>query len=266
VWLILPTRGCPEDNGSTMSTARDILETAAAVAATGCLAAAGYTWAALAPTSQLFGRALTAPHNPEEIALTFDDGPNPRWTPQLLDLLARYNIRATFFLIGQFAARQRALVRQTYEAGHLIGNHTWTHPNLARTSRLQTRQELNDTNNELQQIIGARVRFFRPPFGLRRPATLTIARSLGLIPVTWNVIGNDWTDLTAEQIAARVLRLSEKNRQRGNATNLVLHDGSHRTPEADRSRTVAAVGQVLARYAKNHRFVTLDAWDADERP
>ena len=256
--------GMPGDqNDLTMSTAGDIAKVAGAAALIGGAATLAYFYAALHPESKLFGRALVAPPVPGEIALTFDDGPNPSWTPQLLDLLARYNVRATFFMIGQFASNQKELVRRTHEAGHLIGNHTWTHPNLARTSTAKTRQELDDTQNELEQIIGAQVRFFRPPFGLRRPATLTIARSLGLIPVTWNVIGNDWTDLTADGIAGRVRKLSARNQQRGKATNLVLHDGSHRTPAADRSRTVAAVSQLLPEFLQTRRFVTLDAWEAE---
>jgi len=227
--------------------------------------AGGLAYAAYSPTSALFGRPLTAPrlygNGPEEIALTFDDGPNPRCTPQLLEVLARHNVRATFFLIGQYATGQRELVRRTHEAGHLIGNHTWTHPNLARTSEERTREELRRTSSELEQILGAPVRYFRPPFGARRPATLLIARELGLIPVTWNVIGNDWNAASAQQIVRRVTRLMRKNQQRGVATNLVLHDGSHRMAEADRSRSVAATQELLERIIPTHRFVTLDAWE-----
>ena len=232
----------------------------AAVLAAGA-AAGGLMYASVWPASRIFGRALTAPPKPGEFALTFDDGPNPRWTPPLLELLARYNVRATFFLIGQYAAAQRSLVRETLAAGHLIGNHTWTHPNLARTSPDKTRDELKRTSAELEQIIGAPVRYFRPPFGLRRPATFRIARELGLIPVTWTVIGNDWLAESAQEITDRVTRLTAKDLQRGDATNLVLHDGSHRTPEADRSRTVDSVRDLLALYTPKRRFVTLDAWE-----
>jgi peptidoglycan-N-acetylglucosamine deacetylase len=244
---------------------REILEIVGGTALVAAAAAAGLSYASMSPASQLFGRALSSPrrseHGPEEIALTFDDGPNPRWTPQLLELLAKHRIRATFFLIGRFAAAQRSLARQTFEAGHLIGNHTWTHPNLARTSPEQTHEELSRTSAELEQIIGSPVRYFRPPFGLRRPVTLRIARELGLIPVTWNIIGNDWNAPSAEAIVARVNRLMERNQRGGYATNLVLHDGGHTTPEADRSLTVAAAGKLLSRYGTTHRFVTLDEWE-----
>src|ERR1700736_3215717 len=108
---------------STAPQISDIAELASIAAGVGVLASAAYLVEGLRPTSSLFGRCLVAPPNPNEIALTFDDGPNPLWTPPLLDLLARYNVRATFFLIGQFAMKQRDLVRRTHAAGHLIGNH-----------------------------------------------------------------------------------------------------------------------------------------------
>jgi len=220
----------------------------------------GYTYASRSATSQLFGSTLVAPKKPNEIALTFDDGPNPRWTPQLLDILAQHNVRATFFLIGQFAASQRPLVRRTHEAGHLIGNHTWTHPNLARTSSERTHEELSRTSSELEQTIGAPIRYFRPPYGIRRPATLQIARDFGLIPVTWNIIGNDWNATSTQSIIDRVNRRMARNALSGLATNLVLHDGGHLSLEADRSRTVAATRALLEQHAATHQFVTLDAW------
>jgi peptidoglycan/xylan/chitin deacetylase (PgdA/CDA1 family) len=240
---------------------REMLE-AAGVAGGVAALAGGYAYAAMWPGSGIFGTALTAPRNGDlpEIALTFDDGPNPEWTPRLLDLLAEREVRATFFLIGQWVERERGLVRRMHEAGHVLGNHTWTHPNLARTGVGRTREELRRTSGEIEGILGAPVRYFRPPFGARAPWTFGVARELGLVPVTWNVIGNDWNAGSSREIVDRVVRLTDRQRRRGFATNLVLHDGSHRGPAADRSRSVEAAEVLLAKYWGTHRFLTLDAW------
>lgn len=232
------------------------------------LALGGHAYAANWPSSQIFGRSLTAPRNPEngpgEISLTFDDGPNPRWTPILLETLARHNVRATFFLLGKYASIQHPLVRQMHEAGHLIGNHTWTHPNLARTSTRQNREELTRTSSELEQIVGAPVSYFRPPFGARRPATLRIARELGLIPVLWNAMTADWDATEPQQVTPRLSQLVGRNQKRGYATNIVLHDGGHITLEVNRSASIEAAGQLIERYRVTHRFVTLDEWTKSE--
>ena len=113
--------------------------------------------------------ALIAPRRAGELALTFDDGPNPAWTPRLLDILASHDVRATFFLVGRFAQAEPELVRRIAAAGHLIGNHSWSHPNLALTATGRIDEELQRTSETLEQITGAPVRYFRPPFGARRP-------------------------------------------------------------------------------------------------
>jgi peptidoglycan/xylan/chitin deacetylase (PgdA/CDA1 family) len=231
---------------------------AAAVGAGLAVGAGAYS--ARWPTSQIYGRTLIAPRKPDEIALTFDDGPNPRWTPQLLDILERHGAKATFFLIGQYAAQQPELVRRIHAAGHLIGNHTWSHPDLAITGKIQTREELARTNGELESILGAPVRFFRPPFGSRRPATLRIARELGLTPVMWNSTAYDWNTNSAELIETRAEKLIVRNGRRGRATNLLLHDGGHLTLEADRAASVAAAGLLAERFGASHRFVSVNAW------
>jgi peptidoglycan/xylan/chitin deacetylase (PgdA/CDA1 family) len=228
------------------------------------LAAGGFAYGAMAPSSQLFGRTLIAPRNvsgqPAQIALTFDDGPNPACTPRLLDLLAAHNVRATFFMIGSFAHQQPELVRRVLAAGHLIGNHSWSHPNLAITPAARVNQELTRTRDALQQITGAPIRFFRPPYGARRPHVFKTARLLGMTPVTWNAMTNDWAEPSADAIAARLVRFVDRLQQQGRAANIVLHDGGHRALGANRNPSVDAAGLLLARYGANHSFVTLDAW------
>ena len=224
------------------------------------LAAGGFAYASRWPASQLFGPALIAPPRPGELALTFDDGPNPVWTPRLLEVLSRRGVRATFFLVGSRAQAEPSLVRQIAAAGHLIGNHSWSHLNLALASSATIEDQLTRTSQTLEEITGAPVLFFRPPFGARRPATLRIARRLGLSPVLWNAMTSDWKNPSADAIARRLQSKIDGLYRRGLAANIVLHDGSHSNPSADRAPSVAAAAQLIARYQPTHQFVTLTAW------
>jgi peptidoglycan/xylan/chitin deacetylase (PgdA/CDA1 family) len=224
------------------------------------LAAGGFAYASRWPASQLFGPALIAPPRPGELALTFDDGPNPAFTPRLLEVLSRRGVRATFFLVGSRAQAEPSLVRQIAAAGHLIGNHSWSHLNLALASSATIEDQLTRTSQTLEQISGAPVLFFRPPFGARRPETLRIARRLGLTPVLWNAMTSDWKNPSADAIARRLQSKIDNLYRRGLAANIVLHDGSHSNPSADRAPSVAAAAQLIARYQPTHQFVTLNAW------
>lgn len=232
-----------------------------AAAAAG-LAAGGWAYASLWPGSRIFGHALTAPGRPGELALTFDDGPNPAWTPPLLDMLDSLDVRATFFMLGSHAQAEPELVRRVAAAGHLVGNHSWSHPNLARSGAARIREELRQTQDTLEQITGAPVAFFRPPFGARRPVVFRIARELGLAPVLWNVMTSDWSNPSAERIAARLAAKINRLTQRGCAANIVLHDGNHRDRGGNRGPSVTAAGLLVRQYMTTHRFVTLDAWNS----
>jgi peptidoglycan/xylan/chitin deacetylase (PgdA/CDA1 family) len=234
---------------------------ATATAAAG-LAAGSCAYAALWPESQIFGHTLIAGANPAEFALTYDDGPNDPWTPRLLDLLAEHSVRATFFLIGNFVQQRPDLVRRIHAAGHLLGNHTASHPWLPLLSPKQVRNQLAFCNATIEDAIGARVRFFRPPHGARRPDILRAARSMGLTPVLWNAIGYDWKSrMTAEKIAVHLTRGIARNQQHGRGSNLLLHDGSHLKIGVDRSRSIEATRLILSRCPPgNTRYVTVDAW------
>jgi peptidoglycan/xylan/chitin deacetylase (PgdA/CDA1 family) len=224
------------------------------------LAAGGCAYAAMWPGSRIFGRALIAPARPGELALTFDDGPNPAWTPRLLDVLAGHGVRVTFFMVGRYAQAEPELVRRVAEAGHLVGNHSWSHPNLALTAPGRVREELVRTKETLEQITGQPVRYFRPPFGARRPDVLNTARRLGMTPVLWNAITSDWSEPSADLIAKRLMQKIDRNHRRGWATNIVMHDGSHLALGANRGPSVTAADQLITRYKDQCRFVTLDAW------
>jgi peptidoglycan/xylan/chitin deacetylase (PgdA/CDA1 family) len=224
------------------------------------LAAGGYAYAAMWPGSQIFGRALIAPPRPGELALTFDDSPNPVWTPRLLDILASHDVRATFFMVGSHAQAEPELVRRVVAAGHLIGNHSWSHANLALAAPSRVREELLRTSETLEQIAGVPVKFFRPPFGARRPDVLRTARRLGMVPVLWNAMTSDWKEPSTEKIVQRLTHMIDRLERQGHAANIVLHDGSHLDRGAHRGPSVAAAGQLIARYKDTHRFVTLGAW------
>jgi peptidoglycan/xylan/chitin deacetylase (PgdA/CDA1 family) len=237
-----------------------IAEVAACAAALG-LAAGGFAYASLWPTSQIFGRTLIAGDDGNEVALTFDDGPNDAATLQLLEVLARHVVRATFFNMGNFARERPEIVRQVAAAGHLVGNHTMSHPRLSTASAARVRQEIADCNAALEEIMGAAVKFFRPPYGARRPAVLRAARELGLTPVMWNVTGYDWNPIGVEGILSNLEAGIARWQRRGRGANLLLHDGGHRAMGAARMDTVRAVDRLLTtRRGTATRFVTVDAW------
>ena len=219
-------------------------------------AAASYAgYAAMAPTSQLYGRTLTHGTDPSQMALTFDDGPNDPHTMHLLDVLARHNAKATFFLIGKYVRQRPEIARAILAAGHEIGNHTDSHPNLILVSAARLRQELADCDKALEDALGKKVTLFRPPFGGRRPNVLRTACSLGLSPIMWSVTGYDWSAKSAAQIQEKVSRQVDSRRQ-PQGEIVLLHDGGHLAFGTDRSFTVEATDKLLQRYAAK-KFVTV---------
>jgi len=234
-----------------------------ALSLSGAVAAAGalVTHAAFGPESQLFGHTLIAGHDPLEIALTYDDGPNPAATPYLLEVLARYSARATFFVIGEHARRYPELVRAVHSAGHLLGNHTMTHPWLAWQPARVIREELTDCSKLIEDLTGEPVRFLRPPHGARRPAVLRISRSLGMQTVQWNIMGHDWQPIGAEGILVYIDKGLRRTGRWHRGANILLHDGHQTELEANRAGTIAVTAALLERFVGTPtRFVTMDAW------
>jgi len=229
-----------------------LLLTGAALAA----ASASYAgYASMAPGSQLYGRTLTHGCDPRQIALTYDDGPNDPHTLHLLDLLAKHNAKATFFLIGKYVRRRPYIVRAIQQAGHAIGNHTYNHPNLIFLSAARVRQELEDCDKAIKDAIGAYQPLFRPPFGGRLPQVLTTSRRLGMTPVMWSVTGYDWSAQSADAILNHGSRqMSRKDRQ---AEIILLHDGGHLAFGANRQFTVEATRVLLQKYSSK-QFLRVD--------
>lgn len=215
----------------------------------------------LQPESQLFGPTLVSGDNPGEWALTYDDGPNPRSTPALLDVLAKYNARATFFMVGKFIHGQKDLVRRVRAAGHLIGNHTMSHPFLATKPMDLVRREILDCSAMLADTLGEQVHYFRAPYGARRPGVLRFLQEAALVPVQWNVQGNDWEPIGVEGILERIAPGLARANKRGRGANILLHDGFDEQQGFDRNDTVQATEALLENaQRKGIRLVTVDVW------
>ena len=219
------------------------------------VAAGALGYQSMAPTGQWFGRAfcgLPRRSRSKQIALTFDDGPNDPHTLHLLDVLAKQNVLATFFLIGRYARQRPDIVTEIAKQGHVIGNHTFTHPRLIFRSGSRIREEILQCRGAIFGAIGEHSNLFRPPFGGRRPGVFRMVRQLGLEPVMWNVTGYDWnppsTDFIEQKVTSKI---------RGGDV-VLLHDGGHAAFGTDRSKTVEAVDRLIARHsAEGHRFVTI---------
>ncbi|MEU9145615.1 polysaccharide deacetylase family protein [Streptomyces sp. NPDC048349] len=174
------------------------------------------------------------------MVLTFDDGPDPRYTPGILDTLARYGVRAVFFVCGEMATENRDLLRRMAAEGHVIGNHTWTHPLIPRLSRPALVSEIGRTSEVVQQTVGEAPVWFRAPFGAWNRAAFEIAAELGMEPLAWTVDTLDWKEPGTTTIISRVLEGA------GPGVIVLSHDAG-----GNRSQSVQAIGaylpQLLAR-------------------
>jgi cellulose synthase/poly-beta-1,6-N-acetylglucosamine synthase-like glycosyltransferase/peptidoglycan/xylan/chitin deacetylase (PgdA/CDA1 family)/spore germination protein YaaH len=176
-----------------------------------------------------------------QVAITFDDGPDPEWTPKILDILKAANAKAAFFLVGTNAEHYPGLVRRIVDEGHEIGNHTYYHPNLADCWPEHVRLELNATQLLLESITGRATTLFRPPYAadtspsrLDELTPLQIAQDLNYLVVLENIDPQDWAKPGADNIVRRV------KQQRRDGSIILLHDAG-----GDRSQTVAALPRIL---------------------
>lgn len=190
------------------------------------------------------------------IALTFDDGPDPTYTPKILDVLAEKNVKATFFVVGSSGVINSDILRRTYREGHDIGNHTFTHVNSSEVSAEYLKFELNATQRLFEASLGIRTRLFRPPYGADlEPQTIDAAEalrtsgSLNYLTIGMNIDPKDWMRPLAKQIVAKAV----DGARRGQGNVMLLHDaGGVRAP------TVAALPQIIDTLrAEGYRFVTI---------
>jgi len=224
-------------------------------------AAAGYTaYGAVNPRAQIFGASVYHTDAPRKLAITFDDGPNPAITPTLLQLLERYKVPATFFVLGQFVRACPELTREIAVRGHLIANHTDTHPNLFFTGPEETRDELSRCSEAITNVTQSAPRWFRPPYGFRSPWTGQIAQQLGMRSVLWTLIPGDWRPKPADWLIQRMQPVAD-NAQSKSSTHgdvLCLHDGYYRHLNGDRTHTLKALEYWLPRWRDlGLEFVTM---------
>jgi len=218
-----------------------IPEIAGGVALAGLATWAGFE--SMWPTLHAYGRSFIGLEpGSRTLALTYDDGPNDPHTLRLVEVLARHEVRATFFVLGRFVAQKPEIVRALAAAGHAIGNHSWDHPRLIFASNAELRRQLEQTQTAIFDACGVTPTLFRPPFGGRRPGTLVAVRKLGLEPVMWNVTCYDWKPTSAETVVAHA------QRQIRGGDVILMHDGDQRAMGADRSHTVEATDRLVAQY------------------
>jgi peptidoglycan/xylan/chitin deacetylase (PgdA/CDA1 family) len=171
---------------------------------------------------------------PHAIALTIDDGPDPRYTPKVLALLAKYDIKATFCMLGSSGHAHPGLVAEVAAAGHLIANHTYTHADLSKLSAAAIRSEITKAHDALTGAGAQAPRFFRAPYGSWSPAAFQVCAELGLRPLDWSVDPKDWSRPGTDHIVSTVLGHTHPG------SIILEHDGG-----GDRSQTVAALTQFL---------------------
>jgi peptidoglycan-N-acetylglucosamine deacetylase len=228
-------------------------------AALGGLCAAGglAACASIVPSSQIFGATVRSTGDKQTIALTFDDGPNPTATPALLDLFDRQQARATFFVMGAHVRAFPDLTAEIVKRGHLIGNHTETHPRLNLTSPARTREELKLCAQAIADAARAETKWMRPPFGYRSPWLDQIVKSeFASEVVMWTNMAGDWKFSTPEPVIQRL-------RSAGGGDIVVLHDGDHRVLEGKRAHVAGALEYWMPRWRDaGLRFVTLDEIEA----
>ncbi|MGH7741609.1 MAG: glycosyltransferase [Candidatus Eiseniibacteriota bacterium] len=216
------------------------------------LCAVGYT--ALEPQSNAFGHTWWSGSTREKlVALTFDDGPNEPYTSRLLDILKREHVRATFFLIGTNVRRLPGTVARIAQDGHVLGNHSDTHPvGFALEPQQQLQREVDAAEISIHAAGGIYPSLFRPPNGLRSPWLMSLLEGDSLVAVTWDDAPRDWDPAPAAELVKRTLE------QVHPGAIILLHDGMNLTHEANQSETVKALPQIIEGLrARGYQFVTV---------
>lgn len=199
---------------------------------------------------------------PGRVALTFDDGPDPVWTPRVLDALRAAGVPATFFVLGSAVQAEPELLRRIWDEGHDVGNHSFYHPNLAAVGDMRAQLEIDATQRAIQSVLNRSTPLFRPPYGVdvqpetaAEAAPIALAQRLGYVTVAESVDPRDWESGSARPDAAQIVSRVVHDVEAGRGGVVLLHDAG-----GDRSETVRAIPQIVARLrARGYTFVRVSA-------
>jgi peptidoglycan/xylan/chitin deacetylase (PgdA/CDA1 family) len=184
------------------------------------------------------------------ISLTFDDGPSP-FTFYILDILKRYNVPATFFVVGSEAKKFPNLIQRIHSEGHIIGNHTWSHPDITTLSENELLNEIYSTNVQIQKLTGISPELFRAPYGAIDNEIEAIINKIGMTSVLWNVDSQDWCEDSPNAVHQHVISGLQTN------SLVVMHDGDQ-FGSGPRDQTVASLNRIIQFLKKNdYHFVTV---------
>lgn len=185
------------------------------------------------------------------IALTFDDGPDKDYTPQVLDILKKYNVKATFFVVGENVEWNSKILKRQYEEGHEIGNHTFTHINVSKKGYDDIYREINNTQQLIKNIIGEEPKLFRPPYRAISKSMCNIVKEKGMNIVLWsNLDPRDWSNPGTNYIVNTITSKVQ------NGTIILLHD--YNNLRTQKSQTIQALDIVIPKLKEmGYKFVTV---------
>ena len=228
------------DSAGARAAYRPAARTAALVLAGLAVAHAGPGVTALGPVRRRFFPRLSGLGLADHVAVTFDDGPDPAWTPAFLEVLAAARVRATFFMLGPMAARAPGLAAEVAGAGHEVAVHGWAHRYTILRSPRAVADDLARATDAVAGATGAQPRFYRPPYGVLSSGALAAARRLGLTPVLWTCWGREWTAGATPRSVATTLTSTLA----GGAT-VLLHDSDCTSPPGSAAAGLGALPLLL---------------------
>ena len=227
-------------SGGLRGPARPAVLTTAALALGCAVTHAGPGVTALGPVRRRFFPRLSGQGRADHVAVTFDDGPDPAWTPAFLDALATWRVRATFFMLGSMAAREPGLAAEVAAAGHEVAVHGWAHRYTVLRGPGAVADDLARARDALAEATGAQPRFYRPPYGVLSTGALAAARRLRLTPVLWTCWGREWTPGATPRTVCAAL-----TRDLAGGATVLLHDSDCTSPPGSAAAALGALPLLL---------------------